>query len=552
MAKWQLPKFNRHSMFARIYMGVLLLIIAVVLAAVVLFKVVNTYRLSHYQHQLASAVGHIVAGGINRQSAPANLAYWLDDAQYLLSLPISIEPIATHKFSWWQLHKLKRQQAVIVIKNNAPNKLPWLNKAASDPTFHVYYRLNNHQLIYTHFGASALREQQIQALPIFVLDDLARSNQPPAERLKELMQHAPFNMALVSRATFKLDEEQNSRIRRREVVMTLSNQAASPAITLVAPTTDMDHLLVIGPIKLFTPFPAKLIIAIGILAAALLALGVYGLIVPLQRRIGQVQLGMAKVRGGDFANRIAMLGHSEIAQLSSSFDELTEHIQRLISAQRELSRAVSHELRTPIARIRFGLEMLADSDDAADRQLQKDAIDEDIATLDALVDEILTYAKLEEGTPSLDMQPLLLNDAVALIVKQMQNLSTTVTIGASNTTPVRAMADSRYLQRVLQNLVGNALRYASSQVQVSCGLDTMGRAFVCVEDDGPGISVQNRAKIFEPFARLDDSRTRASGGYGLGLSIVERICYWFDGQMQVDQSPTLRGARFTMRWPSKL
>lgn len=197
--------------------------------------------------------------------------------------------------------------------------------------------------------------------------------------------------------------------------------------------------------------------------------------------------------------------------------------------------------------------MLADSDDPADREQQKDAIDEDIATLDALVDEILTYAKLEEGTPSLDMQPLLIGDAVALIAKQMQNLNPSVRISTSgHSSKVQAMADSRYLQRVLQNLVGNALRYANSQVHVSAGYDGTGTVFVCVEDDGPGISVENRDKIFQPFARLDDSRTRASGGYGLGLSIVERISYWFDGQMQVDQSPTLKGARFIMRWPSNL
>jgi two-component system sensor histidine kinase RstB len=74
-------------------------------------------------------------------------------------------------------------------------------------------------------------------------------------------------------------------------------------------------------------------------------------------------------------------------------------------------------------------------------------------------------------------------------------------------------------------------------------------AYVCVEDDGPGIAEDDRKRIFEAFARLDDSRTRASGGYGLGLSIVSRIAYWFGGRIEVDASPTLKGARFTMSWP---
>src|SRR5690606_32315285 len=101
------------------------------------------------------------------------------------------------------------------------------------------------------------------------------------------------------------------------------------------------------------------------------------------------------------------------------------------------------------------------------------------------------------------------------------------------------------------NLVGNAIRYCDNKILISGGLDQDGQAYVCVEDDGPGIPEIDRARIFEAFARLDDSRTRASGGYGLGLSIVSRIAYWFGGTIQVDQSPTLGGARCTMTWPAQ-
>ena len=112
------------------------------------------------------------------------------------------------------------------------------------------------------------------------------------------------------------------------------------------------------------------------------------------------------------------------------------------------------------------------------------------------------------------------------------------------------MADRRYLHRVVQNLAGNALRYANSTIIVSAGIHR-NIAFVSVEDDGHGIPEADREKVFIPFARLDDSRTRSSGGYGLGLSIVSRIAFWFDGQMSVDESPTLHGARFIMQWPIK-
>jgi two-component system sensor histidine kinase RstB len=113
---------------------------------------------------------------------------------------------------------------------------------------------------------------------------------------------------------------------------------------------------------------------------------------------------------------------------------------------------------------------------------------------------------------------------------------------------VRIEAEHRYLHRVVQNLAGNAVRYARSQVRLSGGV-TGNWAWVCVEDDGPGIPEKDRTRIFEPFSRLDDSRTRASGGYGLGLSIVQRIAFWHGGSVEVGQSPELKGARFIFKWP---
>jgi len=113
---------------------------------------------------------------------------------------------------------------------------------------------------------------------------------------------------------------------------------------------------------------------------------------------------------------------------------------------------------------------------------------------------------------------------------------------------VRIEAEERYLHRVVQNLVGNAVRHANTRVRLSGGIEG-NWAWVGVEDDGPGIPEKDRARIFEPFSRLDDSRTRASGGYGLGLSIVQRIAFWHGGSVEVSQSPELKGARFIFKWP---
>lgn len=110
-------------------------------------------------------------------------------------------------------------------------------------------------------------------------------------------------------------------------------------------------------------------------------------------------------------------------------------------------------------------------------------------------------------------------------------------------------AERRYLQRAVINLVSNALRHASTRVRVTT-LVQSGRCRVMVEDDGPGIPEAYRERIFTPFLRLDDSRTRSSGGYGLGLSIVRRVIYWHQGRAHVESSADLEGACFVLEWPA--
>jgi two-component system sensor histidine kinase RstB len=262
-----------------------------------------------------------------------------------------------------------------------------------------------------------------------------------------------------------------------------------------------------------------------------------------------MELAVRRIRGGDLSARAQVQGSDEVSQLAHAFNGMAEHIQRLIDSQREMTRAVSHELRTPVARLRFGMEMLADTDDIDQRHDQLQLLDQDVEQLNQLIDEILTYAKLEQGTPSLKFETFELAGLLERVRNETQVLSTGHVIEVeSSGTEVRIEAELRYLHRVIQNLAGNAVRYARSRVRLSGGIKG-NWAWVCVEDDGPGIPEKDRARIFEPFARLDDSRTRSSGGYGLGLSIVQRIAFWHGGTVEVGQSPDLKGARFIFRWP---
>ena len=318
--------------------------------------------------------------------------------------------------------------------------------------------------------------------------------------------------------------------------------------SIYAPVADTGKLLVIGPLSLFDQFPIELLLVAGILSLLAVALATYLQVSPLQRRLKQLDQAVSQLGSGDLGAYANIEGNDAIGQVAATFNGMTAHIRRLIESQREMTRAVSHELRTPVARLRFGLEMLADIESAELRREKLNALDHDIEQLDQLIDEILTYARLEQGTPNIEFKPVLLGELCEQLREELETIrgDTVITVDCDQPS-LEVEAEERYLHRVLQNLVTNALRYAGSQIVMVVDGDE-DQVIIHVDDNGPGIPEHERERVFKPFARLDKSRHRASGGYGLGLSIVKRIVDWHGGDIRVDESP-MGGARFTIILP---
>lgn len=235
-----------------------------------------------------------------------------------------------------------------------------------------------------------------------------------------------------------------------------------------------------------------------------------------------------------------------LKELAYSFDSMSTHIQRLLKVQREMINAISHELRTPIARLRFGLEVLKDDvDDELEPSIS--ALEFDVEELNTLVDEVLTYGKLEEGTLALNFEKTSIKQILEGIVEHNQALLQKYDVKVTICDDDIVNVDSHHLHRALQNLILNASKYANSSIAITFSADEE-RWQVDIEDDGPGIPIEDRDKVFIPFQRLDNSRTRASGGYGLGLAIVQRIAFWHGGAVLVEQSELLGGAKFSFIW----
>ncbi|WP_180048966.1 sensor histidine kinase BfmS [Acinetobacter sp. YH12144] len=531
----------KHSIFLRVYAGLLILVFLVATFGYLLVQIINYQRAQEYRESLTDGLAFIISEGIARQPNEQQKSDWVSDASDLLELPIYYVKANQVDLTRAETKRIEERKAV--VRWDAQTTAAYIIIGLKDDPAHLLY-----------IKADNISERQMKALPVFILDYLVYYPGQEKQYLEKIQHHFSYPISIQNVQSLPLDSEQIGRLRLDHSIILYRDSATErgTTISIVSPIpSSTSEVLVMGPVPLFNWMPFQLAAGITLLSLFVLSLGVYGLLVPMQRKLRAVNYALNKMKGGDLSVRLPVESTDEFGTLASSYNSMSDHIERLIEAQRELMRAVSHELRTPVARIRFGVEMMADEDDYDYRQQQVEQIDKDIEALNTLIDEIMTYAKLEQGMPSLEFEDVSLFEVLDQVLIETEALKTGKTLELQ-APPIGVIVETerRYLHRVVQNLVGNAVRYCDDKVLISGGVNDEGMAYICVEDDGPGIPEEDRKRIFDAFARLDDSRTRASGGYGLGLSIVSRIAYWFGGTVGIDGSPTLGGARFTMTWPA--
>ena len=273
---------------------------------------------------------------------------------------------------------------------------------------------------------------------------------------------------------------------------------------------------------------------------------------PVWRDLETLRQTARDLGDGDFEARSPPARSQLFAPLSDTMNSMAERVQQLIATQRELSSAISHELRTPIARMRFALEMLTGTDERAERERLWAMMDADLDELDHLIDTSLTYARFEREAPEPHFSSVAfaewLSDEVDAVRLLGRDLQITVDTGKLPEN-LSVDLDRKAMPYALRNLLRNAFKYASRQIVVRAETED-GRILVHVDDDGIGIPPEDREHVFSAFTRLDRSRDRATGGYGLGLAITRRVLELHGGTASAGASP-LGGARFTLAWQIK-
>ncbi len=532
------------SIFVRIYGGLVVVIIAIAMISWGGVQLINGWRAEVYREQMSRGTFYLMSLGIARQKTEEEEQRWLQVLGRLMGAELELRDIGAEDLDETQRRRLASGHVLMLLDES---------QGAAD----IYYQVQGQQrVLYTRM--SKVSEQQARATALLILDELAQY--PLAEWdqvFARIRQHFGYPLNRVDYNKLRLDREQLQRLQRREVVLALDESGSRrSSVQVYAPIGNTGTVLVMGPMTLFDQFPIEMFLVIGVIGMSVMALTTYGLLRPLQVRLFRLSRAVEQVGKGDLNVRVKVGSADAIGHLANTFNGMTEHIRRLIDSQREMTRAVSHELRTPVARLRFGMEILADTGNDNERQQKLEELDRDIEQLNQLIDEILTFARLEQGTPVLEYEPVDVPQLLERLQMELSQLAGDIDIVIDSASiPERddlrmAEAEPRYLHRILQNLVTNAARYARQRVVLRYRVEAGDMAVLEVEDDGPGIPEQDRERIFQPFARLDESRQRQgqSGGYGLGLSIVQRIVEWHGGQISITDG-ALGGALFKVSWP---
>ncbi len=316
---------------------------------------------------------------------------------------------------------------------------------------------------------------------------------------------------------------------------------------------DYPYILQAGPIKPPIAVIISFLVGLFILFFLGLAFTLFLWIRPLWKSINELSSASDNFGQGKLNSRADVKSRAALGNLAGQFNEMAERINHLITGQRELTNAVSHELRTPIARMRFGLEMLEKYDGKTDRKTRQrylDGLSIDVNDLEGLVNELLHYARFEQAKPLPDLETIELFPWLESIVEHAKGYAGNLKMHCINFNVPEAFkirCSPHYMARVIHNLLRNACKYSQHEINIIIEL-TNKDILIHIDDDGVGIPKQNRSLIFEPFSRLDESRSRLSGGHGLGLAIAKRIIDTHNGSITIDDSP-LGGARFSISLP---
>lgn len=286
------------------------------------------------------------------------------------------------------------------------------------------------------------------------------------------------------------------------------------------------------------------LLVLSLLVMAGVVLTTQAVLQKLLRPLRILNDGVTRLGEGELGVTVPRTTADEFGTLTDAFNEMAGRVREMITTRDQLLIDVSHELRSPLTRMKVALELMPDD-------AQRARLSSEVAEMERMIAGLLELERLRAGrgvNPSRrDLVPI-----VQEVVATFEDRVPGVRFDAHDSREVRAEVDAEQLKTVMRNLLENAVKYSrpdSRAIQVT--VQTRGEdAVVRVADDGVGIPSEDAERIFEPFFRVDRSRSKESGGYGLGLSICKRVMEAHGGRIALE-SRNGRGATFVLSFPRR-
>lgn len=253
--------------------------------------------------------------------------------------------------------------------------------------------------------------------------------------------------------------------------------------------------------------------------------------------------GVREVSRGNLKYRVPLKRSDELRDLAAAFNDMTERIRDMLHTKEQLLLDVSHELRSPLTRVKVALEFLPDGQ-------AKESITGDVAEMEKMINEILETARMHHLHGKLTVERVLLTDLLRALLPEFENQFPGVQ-AAGIPAGTAILADPEQIKTVFKNLLTNAVKFSgpdSEPVQISARRRAP-NIVVQIADSGIGIPPDELPFIFEPFYRVDKSRAKDTGGYGLGLSLCKTIMEAHGGSIEID-STLNAGTTVTLVFPS--
>lgn len=318
-----------------------------------------------------------------------------------------------------------------------------------------------------------------------------------------------------------------NKIRERlgiETIITV-NHYGIPGLWISFNVEQDDFWVVIPKIQVDRPFPWHWLWW-GALIGLLSLLGAYLIASRINRPLNLLVYAADRLRHGEPAPLLPEDSMDELQQVSKTFNEMAESLVRLDSERTLLLAGVSHDIRTPLARLRIAVELLGESCESL-----KAGMIEDIADMDNIIHQFSDFVRGVEGEPTKMMD---INVLLQALQERQARAGRALKLQLSNTyfIALRPLA----MQRLLDNLVGNAYTYSKGIVEVVSKI-TAENIIISVLDNGPGIPAGQAERLLRPFERMDSARTKNEGGSGLGLAICNRIAKLHRGSLALINRP---------------